>query len=141
MREIKFRGKRLDNGEWIYGYLWIIPGVNLHYILTGKINIRDCSIEKYEVDPETVGQYTGLKDKNGTEIYDGNILSVIEVSDLGTSEYKSPVEYIDCGFLVTEPNGTQTPLACFVNPNSGYPLYEIEVIGNVVEYPHLLKEA
>ena len=69
MREIKFRGKRLDNGEWLYGYLIRLHGIP--YIYPNPANNGWTS---YEVDPDTVGQFTGLLDKNGKEIYEGDIL-------------------------------------------------------------------
>ena len=70
MRTIKFRGKRLDNGEWIYGSY--VPHYN--FFGTIKDEMVDENGHLFEVAPSTVGQYTGLKDKNGKEIYEDDIL-------------------------------------------------------------------
>lgn len=78
-REIKFRGKRIDNGEWVEGYY--IKHGSRHCIYTGQIQYMyypACADlpTKYEVDPDTVGQYIGVKDKNKQEIYEKDIVRI-----------------------------------------------------------------
>lgn len=126
-REIKFRGKRSDNGELVYGDFR--PAENC---IAVPCYIRHFGIgyDVYSVDPDTVGQYTGLKDKNGREIYEGDIISARGII--------LTVKYIEGVFF-----------ACNVDPNiDKYPLYILcewenesgcEIIGNIHNNPELLK--
>ena len=99
MREILFRGKRVDNGEWVYGYLChgeygkVFILYDNDAVITSKKN-ELTSWGFIEVVPETVGQYTGIKDKNGKGIYEGDIIRFIKENCL--------VNFVenDCAFRI-----------------------------------------
>ena len=119
-REIKFRGKRIDTGEWVYGYL-----ADDNYI--NDINTVDLS--SVEVDPDTVGQYTGLKDRNGDDVFEGDLLRTFE-DDIMV------VKWVGSGFISSCIKPAITGL---INTNRyAYPVSE--VIGNIHDNPELLED-
>ena len=145
MREILFRGKRIDNGQWVYGVpvIGITSGVFMVWIESetkrghGELSLRDV-VKQAEVIPETVGQYTGLKDKNGKEIFEGDIIA-FEDSDGG---YEYPdlvvntgiVEYGELRFYFT--NRVAVDMGDFYIKDGRCD--EVEVIGNIHDNPELM---
>ena len=125
IREVIFRGKRMDNGEWVKGYLYITH-IGAHEIgsYDAEINIERLT---FDVIPETVGQYTGLTDKNGVKIFEGDIVSVVKHDSL---IYK--VVYVPCRYELVNSKGVN----CFVLDI--YKSENIEVIGNIHDNPELL---
>ena len=129
MREILFRGKRTDNGEWVYGNFSKpdIPG----WPKTDRVFICGPIVSVYDVIPETVGQYTGINAKNG-QIFEGDIIKFGK--SLGAVNYD---EGCFCVKPVEQYRKRSTNPAIDIVMNE-YP-DEIEIIGNIHDNPELLE--
>ena len=131
MRDILFRGKRTDNEEWDYGDLWCNPYGKRVVCIVSPINDQGTTGGN-EVDPETVGQYTGFKDKNGKKIFEGDILSAHLDED--NPDYETVVQVIweEYGWRTMEENGLSDPL-----DDEDAEIFAI--IGNIHDNPELLE--
>ena len=151
MRDIKFRGKMIPENEWIYGTLLRIPappycwGENppkdKYYIQFADPRYMPdwgmpYKMVQGEVNPETIGQYTGLKDKNGKEIYEGDIIFIKGETKL--LDIKGKVEYSNtfAQFIITNTGSIVNE----TEPLGDYEEENIEVIGNIYDNPELLEE-
>ena len=134
MRDIIFRGKRKDNGEWVEGYYVHAPAKNFinssplddgiikHWIVTSKGRM-------YEVTPQTIGQYTGLTDKNGKKIFEGDIVEHHAQADI----------IVNRGVVNWDSKNARWALQLrTINPSFGYKPEAIEIIGNVHDNIELL---
>lgn len=123
MREIKFRGKRLDNGEWVLGDLHLnTPYPHIHFGFGNRAKI----------DPDTIGQFTGLLDKNGKEIYEGDII-IEKLRRARKDGERLVICFDDFEYDGKNANGATTSLSLLVE------YHTIEVIGNIHDNPELLK--
>lgn len=124
MRITKHRGKREDNGEWVYGAFYPIKDEDVYFIINNCKSIDfddgDTTFNGYKVHKKSVGEFTGLHDKNGKEIYEGDI-----VTD-GVGKYKIVYDLKLAGYQ---------PYCIFRDEPENY----CEVIGNVFENADLVK--
>ena len=149
MREILFRAKRLDNGEWVQGLLWRKKYKSNKLFISCFPN-EDDDEECFVVDSETVGQFTGLTDKNRQKIFEGDIVSFRHrKSDFDIeSEYPFFIskEY-NRNYVIEFSNTTTHYGLRFKNGSITFPCKrgtlingDCKVIGNIFDNPELLKE-
>lgn len=132
MREILFRGKRKDNSEWVYGCLLIDESKDdeRKYKIQPKLDVQ---LFAYPVIPETIGQYTGLQDKNGVKIFEGDVVQeddVIHEKEIQAKGNIGIVKFVK-GCWIVEFNN----LWDFLQTNCS----TITIIGNIHDNPELLK--
>lgn len=150
-REIKFRGKRIDNGEWVYGYLADEDYIN---------DIDSIDLSSIEVDKDTIGQFTGLFDKSSKEVYEYDYISIVYKYDgIGAHGGVIPdqdcicegeVVYMEqCSCFGLRLYKAEYPIKESLNecPCLTVPLLQfdlecdsIEVLGNVFDNPELIKK-
>ena len=139
MRDIKFRGKMINKyaEEWFYGDLIKVideKRIINYYIVTESYNSKNMNIELNtcqtpKVKKDTIGQYTGLKDKNGKEIYEGDIICW----ESAKKNYK--VIFVDGGYCLDTPGFATDLYRCSDSKGN-----HLKVIGNIYDNKELLEE-
>ena len=153
MREILFRGKRTDNGEWVYGNL--VRGCDEKYAYIVEFGNKEMCRNYVDVNPETVGQHTGLTDKNGKRIFEGDIVKTQPFYDRPYSDKRKSKEFIGVVKYKTKIfNGNKYYSKQCYNGEWGLKFYEdfgkythyswgelwnCKVIGNIHDNPELLR--
>ncbi|MFB6518607.1 YopX family protein [Streptomyces sp. NPDC056401] len=125
MRELEFRGRRKDNGEWVYGSLCIRKIARVVLIM---VEHEDGTATNYPVVPETVGQLLAFTDKNGEPVYEGDIMKV------ASYRYRIEWDSISARFLARPLRPMYQPIAVSLSKcrMAG------QVVGNISENPELL---
>lgn len=127
MRDILFRGKRKKDGKWVYGnYAVTDNNGKQHFVLKNKAF-------EFEVDPKTVGQYTGLTDKNGKKIFEGDILRVAY-----HPEQDVIIEWSDGCFGFRRANKPKDRVYSTVRYMQNA-MSRLKIIGNIYDNPELLE--
>lgn len=132
MREILFKAKREDNGEWVEGYYRRIPcmGMLEHYIMPRNPKNR---MEQYAIDPDTLCQYTGLTDKNGKKIWENDI---VQAWSEGSNAIGKVIRRVDGLYIMYPAYQKKEFWGVYPNKNGKT---TVEVIGNIFDNEELLE--
>ena len=144
MREILFRGKREDNGEWVEGFYACV--LDSHYIITGRFDSLTNGIinsEAYKVDPETIGQFTGVMDTNGRKIFEGDIVRLTDEPNefewTAVITFGNPNGWYDWGWQLKPIGGFDGNKAILFWVDMEDAGAYCEIIGNIHDNPELLE--
>lgn len=139
MREILFRGKTVDKGEWVEGWYGekSFGAWPLRAAITPCDDARNGYLHYEEIIPETVGQYTGREDKNGQKIFEGDIIAAVLPDSKYQRRFEWPLMHVEFWkgsfFLATEHGSMFSALSGFS------PYVNFEVVGNIHDNPEMLK--
>lgn len=138
MRAIEYRGKDIETGEWRYGYIEFNYDQSKCRIINPlRLDLYDFPSQVFEVDPETVGQFTGILDKNGKKIYEGDILMYIgkRIDNEGKKYYRKVIFKDGCFSMEIKEYKISNPI---YNNKIGGKL-EWEITENIYDNPELMK--
>ena len=131
MREIRFKAKRIDNGEWVEGYLFRMSEHHPPFIM-----LSDRYGESHEVDPSTICQCTGLKDKNGKLIWENDVVGFWDTYSTENGQAE-----MDCiGKVVFDDETISFQVTNRLSAESYEVLDECSIIGNIFDNPELINE-
>ena len=134
MREILFRG-RCSGGPWLYGSLLVYKDGYCEICVPDG----EDALNKFRVDPETVGQFTGLTDKNGKKIFEGDIVHILGnqmVEDWKNVDYIALIAFLDGGFCAIDGTIDDHAFRRYALERMDF---DLEVIGNIHDNPELLE--
>lgn len=137
MREILFKAKRKDNGEWVEGYYRADPDLNMHFICGWDYYLSENGLEResfeYEIDPDTLCQFTGLTDKNGEKIWENDI---VQAWSEGSNAIGKVIRRVDGLYIMYPAYQKKEFWGLYPNKNGKT---TVEVIGNIFDNPELLE--